>query len=459
MTSISSQTSKRRAGRGVRMVLTLSSLLVSLAGCGRGPQEQATEGKLPPPGGLDRSPIVLVPGISREVAGVLKGGRFTPFSRLALRTDADAIANLGDPRFPADSVPAMEAPGMLDRALRGTDVRGMQPLIDHLIQVKGYIRGNPDQPRDKNYPENPVSEREDRTAVASLFVVHYDWRRDLAENACVLADRIARIRAVTGAARVHLVAHSYGGVVSRYFLRYGGRDVIRDRDCPVPAKETAAAANTPGGQMIDRAVLLGAPFHGSVLALRALLEDFNLFGFISVGLREAVFTMPLAWELLPQAEQDGRVPLLTGVDGDGRVPLYAPRTWIDRRWLLDGTQDGSQIHFVEAMLARSLALQKHMAERNPAEEEVPRLVVGGDCRPTSVRAIATAKGVQFLGRDQSDHPLYSAATAPGDGVVTADSAISLPASPTLTVLTSCTGHSTYFQDPDLLIRVVQFLLG
>ena len=459
MTIISSQVLRRRAGRGVRLVLTLSALLSSLTGCGRGPQEQGTEGKFPPPAGLDRIPIVLVPGIRREVAGVLKGGRLTPFSRLALRTDADAIANLGDPQFPADSVPAMEAPGILDRALRGTDVRGLQALIDHLVRVKGYIRGNPDQPRDKDYAENPISEREDRTAVASLFVVYYDWRRDLAENACVLADRIARIRAGTGAARVHLVANSYGGVVARYYLRYGGRDVVRDRDCPVPPKEMAMAANTPGGQAVDRAILLGAPFHGSVLALRALLEDFNLWGIISVGLRDAVFTMPLAWELLPQAEPDGRVPLLVGVDGDGRVPLYAPRTWIDRRWLLGGTQDAGGIHFVEAMLARSLALQKHMAERNPAEEQVPRLVVGGDCRPTSVRAIATAKGIQFLARDQGDHPLFSAATAPGDGVVTTDSAISLPASPTLTVLTTCTGHSTYFQDPDLLTRVVQFLLG
>ncbi len=390
---------------------------------------------------------------------MLRGGGLAPFSAMSLRTDAEAVANLGDPRFPADRTPAMEAPAMLDRALRGTDVRGLQGLIDHLVREDGYIRGNPDEPRDKDYPENPKADREDRRTVASLFVLYYDWRRDLAENACVLAARMRAIRSATGASRIHLVAHSYGGVVGRYYLRYGGRDVVHGRDCPVADGQMTAAVNTPGGQLIDRVVLLGAPLHGSVLAFRALLEDFNLFGFISLGLRDAVFTMPLTWELLPEADADGLVPLLAGVNGDGRVPLYALRTWVDRGWIASGTQEPGRLRFVGAMLARSLALQKSMAGSNPAEEVVPRLVVGGECRPTPTRAIATANGVQFLARGQTDHSLFSQATAPGDGVVTAESATDLPASPTLTVLTICTAHSMYVQDPDLRARVVRFLLG
>jgi pimeloyl-ACP methyl ester carboxylesterase len=434
----------------------LLALVVCLAGCGRG--SQGIQAEFPQRPVRDRVPIVLVPGISREVAGVLRGGSLAPFSALALRTDAEAVAHLGDPRFPADRIGAMDAPALLDRALRRTDVRGLQGLVDHLVREEGYVRGNPDQPRDKNYPDNPAAEREDRMRVASLFVVYYDWRRDLAESACVLADRIARIRAATGASRVHLVAHSFGGVVARYYLLYGGRDVVRNRDCPVADETLAAAVNAPGGQGTDHAVLLGAPLHGSVLAFRTLLEDFNLFGLLSLGLRDAVFTMPMAWQLLPQAEPDGRVPLLVGVSGDGRVPLYTLRTWVDRGWLPDGGQDAGRLRFVEAMLARSLALQGSLAGRHPAEEAVPRLVVGGGCRPTPTRAIATADGVQFLTRGQTDHPLFAEATAPGDGVVTAESATGLPASPTLTVLTTCMGHTAYVQDSDLLVRIIRFLL-
>jgi pimeloyl-ACP methyl ester carboxylesterase len=437
------------------VVPALLALVVCLAGCGRG--SQGIQAEFPQRPVRDRVPIVLVPGISREVAGVLRGGSLAPFSALALRTDAEAVAHLGDPRFPADRIAAMDAPALLDSALRRTDVRGLQGLVDHLVREEGYVRGNPDQPRDKNYPENPAAERADRIRVASLFVVYYDWRRDLAESACVLADRIAGIRAATGASRVHLVAHSFGGVVARYYLLYGGRDVVRNRDCPV-ADGTMGAVNAPGGQGTDRAVLLGAPLHGSVLAFRTLLEDFNLFGLLSLGLRDAVFTMPMAWQLLPQAGLDGRVSLLAGVSGDGRVPLYTLHTWVDRGWLPEGARNPGRLRFVEAMLARSLALQRSLAGRHPAEERVPRLVVGGLCRPTATRAIAAADGVQFLARGQTDHPLFAEATAPGDGVVTAESATGLPPSPTLTVLTTCTGHSTYLQDPDLLVRIIQFLL-
>jgi pimeloyl-ACP methyl ester carboxylesterase len=448
--------SDSKGGGGGQVVPALLALVVCLAGCGRG--SPGIQAEFPQRPVRDRVPIVLVPGISREVAGVLRGGTLAPFSALALRTDAETVAHLGDPRFPADRIAAMDAPAILDRALRRADVRGLQGLVDHLVREEGYVRGNPDQPRDKNYPENPAAEREDRLRVASLFVVYYDWRRDLAESACVLADRIARIRAATGASRVHLVAHSFGGVVARYYLLYGGRDVVRNRDCPVGDETLAAAVNAPGGQGTDRAVLLGAPLHGSVLAFRTLLEDFNLFGLLSLGLRDAVFTMPMAWQLLPQADPDGRVPLLVGVSGDGRVPLFTLRTWVDRGWLPDGGQDAGRLRFVEAMLARSLGLQRSLAGRNPAEEAVPRLVVGGLCRPTPTRAIATADGVQFLARGQTDHSFFAEATAPGDGVVTAESATGLPPSATLTVLTTCMGHTAYVQDSDLLVRIIRFLL-
>lgn len=247
--------------------------------------------------------------------------------------------------------------------------------------------------------------------------------------------------------------------MARYYVRYGGHDAVRDRDCPVRDGTTRAGVNAPGAKSVGRLALFGAPNHGSVLAFRSLLEDFNLFGFLSLGLRHAVFTMPMAWELLPQAGPDGRVPLLVGNDGDERVPLYTLGTWIQRGWILGGGEDPSRRRFVAATLTRSLALQKRMDRRDPVEEAVPRLAVGGECRPTATRALATADGVQFLARGQSDHPRLGQATAPGDGVVTAESAVGLPPSPTLSVLTTCTAHNAYLQDPDILARAVQFLLG
>lgn len=444
----------RIAGRAAALaVFTLVGLLV---GCS---QQVSREEETPRvPAASNRVPIVLVPGISRETARIMKGGSLTPFSALSLRMDGDAMAHLGDPQFPVDGASPAKIPVQLDRELRGTDVRGFQRIIDQLVREEGYVRGDPERPRDKDYPENAKADREDRTRVASLFVLYYDWRRDLAESACFVAERIARIRAATGAPRVLLVGNSLGGVVARYYLRYGGRDAMRGRDCPEKDAALAAEVNAPGAKWVNRAILLAAPSQGSALAFRALMEDFRLLGMVGVGLRDAVFTMPVAWELLPFADPEGRVALLVGDNGEQRVPLYDARTWVAQGWLPGNGADPERVRFVGAMLARAAEIHRSLQGHNPAEESVPRLVVGSECRPTLTRAIVAEGKLKFLGRDQADDPLFGRATAPGDGIVTAESAFGLPPSPSLTVLPVCSGHNTYFEDPDIRDHVVQFLL-
>jgi pimeloyl-ACP methyl ester carboxylesterase len=442
------------AGRAA--VLAAIGLIGLLVGCGQqvARMEQVPRGPASP----SRVPIILVPGISRETARIMKGGSLTSFSALSLRIDGDALAHLGDPRFPVDGTAPAKIPVQLDHDLRGTDVRGFQRLIDRLIREEGYVRGDPDQPRDKNYPENAQADREDRTQVASLFVLYYDWRRDLTESACLVAERIARIRAATGAPRVLLVGNSLGGLVARYYLRYGGRDAVRDRNCPETDAALAAEINAPGSQWVNRAVLLAAPLHGSALAFRALLQDFRLFGMIGVGLRDAVFTMPIAWELLPVADSDGRVALLSGDDGEQPVALYDAQTWVTRGWLPDVGTDHERVRYVDAMLARATALHRSLQDRHPAEESVPRLAVGSECRPTLTRAVLAEGKLKFLSRDEIADPHFSRVTAPGDGIVTAESTLGLPPSPTLTVLPVCSGHNTYLDDTVIQDRVVQFLI-
>jgi pimeloyl-ACP methyl ester carboxylesterase len=424
-----------------------------LAACGQSapPVEETARGGIAP----DRVPIILVPGVSREVGAQLRGGSLMPFSALALRTDAEALANLGDPRFPVDGGRPLEISMRLDLALRRTDVRGLQGLIDRLIREEGYVRGNPEQPLDKDYPENPESIRQDRTSLASLFVVYYDWRRDVAENACLLANRIARVRARTGAPRVHLVGHSLGGVVTRYYMRYGGRDVLRDRDCPLTGTLPSAMVNAPGSSWIDAWVSLGAPHQGTAQAFRALIQDFNVFGVMSVGLRDAVFTMPVAWQVLPFADPDGRVPLLVGATGDERVALYEPQTWTQRGWLPEQARHADGQHFLGIMLARAESLHRRLREPSAAEESVSRLMVGSGCRPTPARAAVENGRVEFLSRSQTDHPLFDRVTDPGDGVVSLESALGVPASPTLTTLTVCAGHTGYVDDWTVTDRILQ----
>ena len=438
--------------RGILPVLLVTCLL---AACGRAgtPLEEAARSAAPP----DRTPVILVPGVSREVGAELRGGSLMPFSALALRTDAEALANLGDPRFAVGGGKPLTIPGRLDHALRRTEVRGLQGLIDRLVHQDGYVRGDPEEPLDKDYPENPESVRNDRTRLASLFVMYYDWRRDIPESACLLANRVARIRTLTGASRVYVVGHSLGGVVARYYARYGGRDVVRDRDCLLASGGPAAMINASGASAIDGLVTLGAPHQGSAQAFRALMQDFNLFGILSVGLRDAVFTMPVAWQLLPFSGADGDVPLLVGSHGAERVPLYEPQAWIERRWVLGDPANPERRRFLETMLARARRLHQRLQEPSAAEDAVPRLVLGSACRPTPAQAVVEDGKVEFLSRSQVDNPMFGRVTVPGDGVVSLNSALGLPPSPTLTTMTVCTGHTAYVNEPSVTDRIAQLL--
>ncbi len=438
----------------IPLLAGLAALL--LAGCGSPAARRAEQ--LPRPVSSPRVPIVLLPGISRETAQVMRGGALGSFARLALPTDDTALAHLDDPWSQDGKEAPASFPVELDRALRDTDVRGLQPLIDTLIAEEGYLRGNPDDPRDKNYLENPPGERLDRTRPASLFVLYYDWRRDLAASACVVANGIARVRAATGAPQVLLVGNSLGGVLARYYLRYGGRDAVRGRDCPPGEGTSAPAVNRPGADWVRRAALVGAPVRGSFLAFRALEEDFRLFGLLEIGVRAAAFTMPITWQLLPSPGPDGRVPLLVGQDGTEQVALYDLRTWVARHWLPDDHENAQGLRFVGAMLTRAAALERSLRGVNAAEDGVPRLVVGSDCRPTPARALLVDGKLRFLSLRDSADALFDRITAPGDGIVTAESAFALPASPSLTTLTTCARHSGYLDDPETRARVIRFLV-
>ena len=87
---------------------------------------------------------------------------------------------------------------------------------------------------------------------ATLFVCAYDWRRDNAESANTLADLVDKAAAAHGGAgkcEISLIAHSMGGLVSRYYLESG--------------KYTQCA----GFSSVRRLLTLGTPHRGSPLAL------------------------------------------------------------------------------------------------------------------------------------------------------------------------------------------------
>lgn len=86
----------------------------------------------------------------------------------------------------------------------------------------------------------------------TLYVCPYDWRKDNALAAQKLADLIDQVTQ-NGAAEISLIAHSMGGLISRYYLESGEFD------------------GRPGFSSIRRLLTLGTPHRGSPLALSAAI--------------------------------------------------------------------------------------------------------------------------------------------------------------------------------------------
>ncbi|MCZ6727043.1 MAG: hypothetical protein O7A98_06755, partial [Acidobacteria bacterium] len=110
----------------------------------------------------------------------------------------------------------------------------------------------------------------------TCFQFGYDWRRDNVENAqrlhrfieekrvYVQAETQRRFGVHTPNLKFDVVSHSMGGLLLRYYLRYGGADLPNDGS--IPEVTWAGAAN------IERAILVAPPNAGTLESLVQLTE-------------------------------------------------------------------------------------------------------------------------------------------------------------------------------------------
>jgi len=213
----------------------------------------------------------------------------------------------------------------------------------------------------------------------SYHVFTYDWRRDLVEGARRLGAALDALAEERGDpdARFNLVGHSMGGLLARYYLRYGSAEP----DGPV---------TWAGARRIAHLALVATPSGGSIPALDALLNG-NRVGFSSTTLAAPVVAhMPALYELLPPA---GTHPLLDEKRQPIDLDLHDPATWERFGWgpWRKSSADEAGRAFLEAVLSRARAFHAALA-REPAERcPVRVMVLGGDCLATPARAIVPKK--------------------------------------------------------------------
>jgi pimeloyl-ACP methyl ester carboxylesterase len=306
-------------------------------------------------------------------------------------------------------------------------VRFYGALLDSLRDVGGYRFGDIKDPRPGD----------------TAFVYYYDWRRCNVEAAIGLGQAIQRIKGRLRAPdlRFDIVAHSMGGMLAQYYLKYGTADVVSDgREHPV----TYAGATN-----LARVILLGVPNRGTMSAFRRLNT-----GFSRTMSSEVMFTMPSLYQLLPF---DGRGHFVDPQGHPVDVDLYDASTWIRNGWSVfnpgqrsrrleamgingarpvRGAADDPMTQprgFLQAALDRAHAFHAALERDSPEGAPVPIHIFGSDCIPTLDRVVLkqTPQGTLTMLDDEATphrdlNQIEKVMMAPGDGTVTADSLLGMP---------------------------------
>lgn len=357
----------------VRVLILLGTL--ALCACGAMPRpdlRRLYEFGTPASG---QPPVVVIPGIlGSRLRDAESGVELWPGSlwSVALGTKQ----HLALPFDPATLQPTAEAqPDGLFEAALGTDFYG--EILRTLEHAGGYRRARPGEPADR---------RERR-----YYVFAYDWRQDNVRTAAKLDAFIEQIRRDYGdpQLQVDIVAHSMGGLVTRYFLRYGARDVL-----PELHRDDFRVPDT-GADKVRTAILLGTPNLGSARSLHGFIEG------AAVGLRriptEVLATMPSVFQLFPHPINDWLI------DIEGRPldrDLFDVEIWRRFGWSvfdeaalarLRSRHDAAHVaalqRLFEAHLERARRFVWALSVR-PGHDHAVRIVAfGGDCSLTPARLL------------------------------------------------------------------------
>lgn len=396
------------------MRLMMLALLAFLAGCASdGPRRAQLDeiyGEASRRIGPGRNPVVVIPGILGSNLVDAESGTIVWGAYVHGAADADfedgarlvalpmqrgaSLGSLRDGVGPDGVLESLEASVAVFRVTALEPYRG----IIRTLAAGRYVD------RDIARARRAAAGGSVEAAHFTCFQFDYDWRRDISENAARLDELIRDAAALATEARgspsrVDVVAHSMGGLVLMYYLRYGVQALPEDGSPP--------ALTWAGAEMVERAILVGTPNAGSVLALRQLVEGVR-HSALSPTYRPAVLgTMPSIYQLLPR-ERHARV-----VDSEGRPVegLFKVETWErfgwgladpkqDRvlRWLLPQVGDVAErrriaLEHLAKCLARAEQLHRALdVPSMPPEGTTLSLILGDAARTPSVLEVDARSG-------------------------------------------------------------------
>lgn len=437
----------------VRLII-LFALLASAAFSAIG---QGTEA--PPEG---KPPIIIIPGITGSELINSATGKTVWFRTFRSRDDdlrLPVSPNLAENR---DSL----VPGDIIRSVRIIRFLPEVEIYDRLIfaleRRGGYTEGKWDEPGENGHHDK-------------FYVFPYDWRRDNVETARLLVTKIADLKKKLGKPdlRFNVIAHSMGGLITRYAAMYGDSDIPEN---PEPS--------WAGATHFDQIFLLGTPNEGSVLALNALLNGYgNLGGGVNIPFVRSItrfdtFTLPAIFQLLPHehsliAYDEELKPLKLDIFNVQTWDEYDWSIWRDRGYNRQFNEKERALTRTYFMAVLDRAKRFHEALNAPAKGRVPVSfhLIGAACKDTPNAIVlrhdqrrdrwetlfrptnfTRSDGTRVTAEEQRELMLSN-----GDGVVTKRSltgetvskALNTSVIPTATEMLQCESHTRLVSNTEI----------
>ncbi len=249
-----------------------------------------------------------------------------------------------------------------------------QKLIE-ILQSDGFTEGRIDAPA--------VGGDAD-----TFYVFPYDWRLDNVENAQILLQKLDNLRTKLNRPdlKFNVIAHSMGGLITRYAAMYGNADLTG----------RTARPSWKGASYFNSISMVATPNAGATGALDSIINGFSLFGSGKINLpfvqnlsRADLFTIPSIYQLLPHT---GTARVFDENLKPMNIDLYNPATWEKYGWAVyldddfakkfDADQQSQAKAYFRAVLLRAKQFQAALDAVPSGKNPVTMYYLGAECRQT-----------------------------------------------------------------------------
>jgi len=372
-----------------------------------------------------KNPVILIPGLTGSELRHKVTNEKVWFKTFKSKSEDLRLPLVADPTESRDDLIATDA-------LREVKI-GILPAFD---VYAGFIKMMAER---GGYHEEDWETGSDEGFQNALYIFAYDWRLDNVENARLLLRKVKDLkrRLKKPDLKFDIVAHSMGGLISRYAAMYG--------DVDLPGAGRKPRPTWAGASHFDKIILLGTPNEGSANSLNAFVNGYSIgsvrldLPFVQDSSKFMVFTIPAAYQLLPapgtlRAFDEKLEPLF--------IDIYDPKVWSKYGWnVINDKQFASKFNaserklspvYFRAALGRAKRFHEALAVAEGKTGDVSFYILGSDCKTAldSIVIYRDEKANEWKtlfrpnGFTRSDglkikaDELKKLMLAPGDGIVT-----------------------------------------